>query len=379
MKKKITFLVLHLNYGGVVTSIIKTVNLLVKYYDIHLISIYRFDSVNETMISSDVKLTFLLGRKHVPNRHLIKKAINQHHYFKLLYELLRSSWILVLKYCKTALFISRIDAGIVISTDEYNARLLANYGSKSIIKMTWEHRHHRNDNNYIAMVKKYYAKLDYILLLTQAALEDYKKFLPFKDSHVFHCIPNFHDERPNDLSKLKSKNLVFVGRFDPIKGIDRLIRIFKSLETDWNLILIGDGDELNRMKDLALDTDRIIFTGHQTLDKIQKHMCDSSIFVMTSHSEGLPMVLIEAMSCGLPCIAFDVQTGPKELIIDGVNGFLVPDNDETEFKIKLALLMDDYELRKKMQSNLHLSLNRYHSSHVLDVWRQLLDGLESFS
>lgn len=379
MKKKVTFLVLHLNYGGVVTSIIKTVNLLVKYYDVNLISIYRFESVNETLISSDVNLTFLLDPKYVPNRHLIKNAIKQHHYFKLLYELLRSIFILMIKYCKTALCISRIDTGIVISTDEYNARLLVRYGKKSIIKMTWEHRHHRNDKNYIAMVKKYYVKLNHILLLTQAALDDYKNFLPMKSSQSFHCIPNFHDERPANLSELKSKNLIFVGRFDPIKGIDRLIQIFKSMDTDWNLILIGDGAELNRMKDLASDSDRIMFYGHQSLDMIQKLMCDSSIFVMTSHSEGLPMVLIEAMACGLPCIAFDIQTGPSELIIDGINGFLIPDNDETMFRNKLTLMMDDYELRKKMQSNLHLSLNRYHSSHVLELWRELLDRLESFS
>jgi glycosyltransferase involved in cell wall biosynthesis len=95
---------------------------------------------------------------------------------------------------------------------------------------------------------------------------------------------------------------------------------------------------------------------------------DSAILAMSSEREGFPMVLLEAMSVGLPMVAYDCPRGPAEVVRDGINGRLVPDGDAAAFTAALADLMDSVELRKQMGAAALADAAAYSMSHIVTRW-----------
>ena len=113
---------------------------------------------------------------------------------------------------------------------------------------------------------------------------------------------------------------------------------------------------------------------HNTKDVITAYS-SGSIFIMTSRFEGFPLVLIEAMQCGLPCIAFDCPQGPREIIEDGKNGFLIPYNDDALFIEKLSFLMEHPEERRRMGEYAKISIKRFDKQTIMNQWKELLTEL----
>lgn len=152
----------------------------------------------------------------------------------------------------------------------------------------------------------------------------------------------------------REKQVLMVGRLIKSKHQDLLIKMFSRVCTpDWNLLIVGydhlKQQHMKRLKELAKDLGvekQVIFTGKS--DEIEKHYLSASIFAFTSSSEGFPNVIGEAMSAGLPVLAFDCIAGPSEIIEEGATGFLAPLFDEPAFEAKLKLLMQDEDLRKEM-------------------------------
>ncbi|MEI7423470.1 MAG: glycosyltransferase family 4 protein [Prolixibacteraceae bacterium] len=158
-----------------------------------------------------------------------------------------------------------------------------------------------------------YPRLDLLVSLTQKDLPRLKKHNP-----QVRVIPNpltFYPEQP---AELKNKIILAVGRIDFLKGYDLMLEVFERFcrtNPDWHLRIIGDGPlkaEIERIAEKKGLSDR--FTIFPASNNIEKEYLEASIFLMTSRSEGLPMVLLEAQACGLPIIAFDCETGPAEII-----------------------------------------------------------------
>lgn len=158
---------------------------------------------------------------------------------------------------------------------------------------------------------------------------------------------------PNPVRRIEPKNLqkenwiVSVGRLHLEKGFVRLMEVFSLLKAnDWKLILAGGGVHEKEIKQKAIDfgiADRVVFLGKVT--DIDSLLLKSKIFVLSSHKEGYPNALCEAMAAGLPCVSFDIIAGPKDIIINNENGFLVPDNDIKRMAQILQSLIDKSELR----------------------------------
>ncbi len=147
----------------------------------------------------------------------------------------------------------------------------------------------------------------------------------------------------------RSKWIVYVGRFGDQKNQADLVRIFDSADSlDWHLYLVGDGPKRSLTESaiqISRSASRITITGFEK--DVSKYYNHGSIFAFTSRSEGFPNALAEAMSAGMAVIAYDCVAGPRELIDDNVNGFLIADGDEEAFRVKLATLMSDEELRER--------------------------------
>ena len=111
-------------------------------------------------------------------------------------------------------------------------------------------------------------------------------------------------------------------------------------------------------------------------DKVLEEMFSSKIYAMCSFTEALPMVIIEAASCGLPAVAFDVRVGPKALINDNKTGLLISDNDINAFADALNSLANNDELRKKMGANALEKAESFIKDNVIELWLDIFKGKE---
>jgi len=203
-------------------------------------------------------------------------------------------------------------------------------------------------------------------------------------------IPNLDIEIiPNPISKYqrinKNKRFVFekkticaVGRLNnSLKGFDLLIKAFKIIENqykDWQLIIFGEGkdrDNLeNLIQELKLDK-RVILAGR--VENPREIIVDADIFVLSSLEEGFPNVLLEAMSVGLPCVSFDCDYGPREIIDDRKNGILVEPKNIKALSDALVKLIKDKSLREKLGKNAKEKVSReFNIYKVMSHWENMI-------
>ena len=187
-------------------------------------------------------------------------------------------------------------------------------------------------------------------------------------------IPNpvtFYVENP---SNLMQKNVLAVGRLDKVKGFDLLIKSWKLICDDvgeWRLRIIGSGQEEDNLKRICeeLDARNIEFIPQQF--DIKQYYIDSSIYVMSSIEEGYGMVVIEAMECGLPIVAFD-NVGAKFLVKHGRNGLVSRTGDIATLSTNLKKLIDDFNLRLEFGKTSKEYAKKFHIENISPKWESIL-------
>ena len=188
-------------------------------------------------------------------------------------------------------------------------------------------------------------------------------------------IPNIvHLNETNSFSDCQSKSVIFVGRYSYQKDIQTLLRIWEivhSRHPDWLLHIFGGYGNLQeslRKKMECLGVNVII---HQPKVSIYEEYLNSSMLLLTSRFEPFGLVLPEAMSCGLPVIAFDCPYGPSDIISDGIDGYLIKNRDINVFAEKVCLLMENEEMRIRMGKAGILSSQRYQANIIMPQWMHL--------
>lgn len=214
-----------------------------------------------------------------------------------------------------------------------------------------------------------------VVLLTSQQISDFKSKYPH--TH-FYVIPNFIPQIPKQTINYSQKNVLSVGRLCEQKGYSRLIDIWAIIQKDsvfkeWKLSIVGEGNLRlqieKKIKDLQLEKSILLkpFT-----KEVEKEYLQASVYVMTSLYEGFPMVLIEAESYGLPCLAFDIKTGPSSIIENDKSGFLIKDDDIEDYVKKLKSLMQNQELRENMGGESKRIAQTYFSKEVvMKQWFEL--------
>lgn len=193
-------------------------------------------------------------------------------------------------------------------------------------------------------------------------------------------IPNSLPFYPTESSKCENKKIISVGRLEDQKGYDMLIKawdIIAKKYPGWTIHIYGDGSLKNKL------TDEINQRGlssslkieNPTPDIINKYI-DSSIYVMSSRFEGFGMVLIEAMSCGLPVISFDCPDGPSEIITNNKDGILVENGNINELAEKISYLIENENSRKRMGIAAKENTKRYLPYFVMQKWISLFNSLQ---
>lgn len=225
-----------------------------------------------------------------------------------------------------------------------------------------------------------YRKADYNIV------KHYDKFvvLTEEDQNLWGNLPNI-TTIPNSISFIpeiksttKERRIIAVGRTSKQKQLDVLIRIWAKIAKkypDWKLVTYGNGD-LESLQKLAEELKiRDQVENNPPTHNIQEEMVNSSIYALSSKYEGFGLVLIEAMACGLPLVSFACKCGPRDIISDGDDGFLIKENDLDGFADKLSLLIEDSGLRQKMGKTASQNVLRFTEDVVMGKWISLFDEL----
>lgn len=217
-------------------------------------------------------------------------------------------------------------------------------------------------------------RLDKMVVLTDYALKDW----PELDNVV--KIPDALPFKIDDKSDLSAKRVISIGRYAYDKGNDLLLQAWSVIEKkhpDWTLDIYGNGDKepyQKQMVELGIDPQRCHLYG--PISDVKKEYLSSSFFVLPSRFEGFGLVIIEAMACGVPVVAFDCENGPRSIIDDGETGFLIPPFDINALAEKLMQLISDDNLRKKIGANAQEAASQYDIDRIGQQWKHLFEELK---
>ena len=348
-------------------------------YDVTIINLFqRIEDINYYLISKKVKQVnlgipyFSQYKYKYPKRFWVKWHIN---------KLLKKSIIEAVK---------QVDPDILIGVSRFNANYISSIKcrAKKIIECHESKYNTIYDTNINrSFFAKYFIKIytsHYFHTIIQNAdvivtLTEGDKML-WKRAKYIDVIPNFSTMSISKYSNCTTKRVIAVGRLQWEKGFDRLLDIWKvvvSKHPDWQLEIFGEGalkEELDNMITKA-NINNIKLNG--IAHDISKEYASSSICTVTSYFEGFSLVLLEAMKHGVPCVAFDCPFGPRNIINDASNGFLVNDGDTKLFAERLCRLIEDEELRKQFSKAAIERSLLFDPDSIMNKWKNLFEQLNS--
>ena len=369
--KKVTILALHLGYGGIERAITDLANSLVENYSVEVVSTYKVYDKPVNRLDRRIKVKYLTELK--PNKKEFKSALKKFRLISAFKEGIKSVKILKLKKELMIEFIKQCDSDVIISTRDIHNEWLGEYAREGVLKIGWEHNHHHGNEKYAKKIIESCKNLDYFVLVSKDLANFYKERVNPKCVYI----PNLVS-KADVTSDLKSPNLVSVGRLSKEKGFVDLIDVFALVHMmypEWKLHLIGDGEEkdkiISKIHKYGLE-DSVIMHGFLDKDKVGKILSKSSIYLMTSFTESFGIVLLEAFSYGVPCVAFDSAEGANEIISNNWDGYLIKDRDIDEMAKRVCHLIGNYSRRFIMGQNAIKKANKYSLEEVREKWIKII-------
>ena len=275
-------------------------------------------------------------------------------------------------------FLASVKEGILISTRPGLNLLVARLAPTHVVRVGQDHV---NLQSYLralrVQMQMFYPRLDMVSALTPATARKYRKMLPKKVRvEVF---PNAVPELNGARSKLDAKVVIAAGRLTRQKGFDLLLPAWRELAQrypDWKLEIFGDGRERESLQaqidELGIGSS-VRLAGYSS--QLHEELARASLYVMSSREEGFPMVLIEAMGVGLPAVSVDCDTGPRDIITDGVDGYVVPQGDWPALIARMGELMDDPAKRRSFGAAAQHVTERYEAAAIAERWETVLAEL----
>lgn len=265
-------------------------------------------------------------------------------------------------------FITKLNLNVnpILIREFHETKNHYNICSKTLFEKYWK---------YTANIIQSYLlkKFDKLIVLTQEERKYYNKNSPIS------VIPNPIDINHTYKSNSQNNIVIAAGRLSYEKNFKSLISAWKkivSIHPEWELHIWGEGILKNELQEQINSSNlnkHIFLKGYSR--NIIKEMSKGSLFVMTSISESFALVLVEAMSCGLPVVSYSCPTGPREIISNDIDGFLFPENDEKELANKIILLMENKNKRIEMGNHALKKAQSFSVENIIDKYMKLFIDL----
>ncbi len=373
--KKITIVALHLNYGGVEKALTELANYLSLFYEVEIISTYKFKK-EPFILNQNIKVKYLLSTS--PNKEEFLKDLHSFKLFKTLKEGLKSLKILYLRKHLLIKELKNLKTDIIISTRAFHNKLIGKYANKDIAKIAWEHNHHQNNSSYIKKTINSVRNFDYFILVSQELTDFYTPLVKPKCLYIPNSIQIESTYKHEPQNKL-----IAIGRLSQEKGFLDLIDIFNLFSKEnpsYNLTIIGDGplkqQLITKIKSLNLEQ-KIFLKGYLPPKEVHAELNTSKVYLMTSYTESFGIVLLEAMAHKIPCLAFTSANGAKEIINNAYNGYLIPNRDFKLYVKTLTEIITDTSLYEKLSQNSYLTSLKFDSKTIQEKWLNLLASINS--
>ncbi|TDD46671.1 glycosyltransferase family 4 protein [Nonomuraea terrae] len=377
--KQVRILLLHAHgMGGTIRTVFNLAGYLADEHDVEIVSILkeaekpffpvdprvRFRFLDDRLRPGGGPLRAMLSKR--PSR-LIPKAENAYHRFNQWTDL------------KLARYIRSLDTGVLIATRPGLNLAMAQLARPGVITIGQEHVALRTQPEEVQeLIKWRYRRLDALITLTKADLQDYREALPKKPRRLAR-IPNAVPPMGGGVSPLDAKVAVAVGRMTKIKGFHRLITAWETVAAahpDWKLRIYGAGPQ---HEPLARQVAEAGLEGSVELpgpaSDIGAELEKASIFVLSSRHEGFPMTILEAMAKGLAIVSFNSPHGPKEMITHGVDGLLVKPRTNAELASSIIRVIEDERLRRDLAAGALETARSYDVNAIGRQWDALLSDL----
>ncbi|MDI6002607.1 glycosyltransferase family 4 protein [Cobetia marina] len=297
----------------------------------------------------------------------------------------------------------RPDVVIVVESIGFLPFLLPSYLLRRTRYLCWEHFNATSD---LGVPRRNAARrlaarrADRIVVLSHEDREYWEQLLP-QSTERLSVVPNLNPLEHEILQRqarlqdaaaappavapsetVAPKVAVAVGRLTHQKGFDLLLEAWAAIPAEsrdgWVLRIVGEGDAREALEAQAerLGITRQIQMPGQCSD-IRREYAAADLFVLSSRFEGFGLVLVEALSCGVPCISFACPAGPREILKHGINGYLVEQGNVAAFSQQLGAVLGDDEVLARLRANVDYGLERFSRRTVEASWQAVLEGLEA--
>ncbi len=389
---KIRFLIANAyGVGGTIKATYNLAGELAKRHDIEIVSVQKHREAPAFPVPPDVRLRALVDRSPRAQRaeetragalprakgklkdwardrpsHVVHPRDFRYKNFNLFTDL------------RLVQFLRSLDDEIVIGTRAGLNLAVARFARPSAIRVGQEHLNMTKYGPEIrAAFRKYYPRLDVYSALTEGDATAFSELLGAGARVV--CIPNGVPEVAGARSSTVGNVAIAAGRLTPQKGFDRLLPAWAEVarkHPDWELRIFGGGKLRRRLErrieELGIgDTARLM--GYT--DELPQEMAKAAFYVMSSRFEGFPMVLLEAMRCGLPIVSFDCPNGPRDLISHGQDGFLVPDGDVDALAAAMIEMIELGDARRSFGNAALEKSKQYEMPAISRRWEELLEEI----
>lgn len=358
-RKHIAFIIPSLQSGGAERVVSTLANSLINSFDVTLIVIYKGIPFYE--LDSKINIIYCFATYEAKSKVLASLSMHVKLNRKIVNTIKVNNISTIIGFMTTA----NIHAIIASKFTK----------TKSIISERANPLHDEVNKLWQKARRWLYPKSDMLVIQTNDVKSLYKSFVP--DSKL--CVisnPISEDLLQKVEPKAIKENLIIsVGRLDDGKNHELLINAFSKINSSgWIVNIIGDGPKKDSLQhvinSLGLSKSVTLIGRTKTISDFYNK---ASLFVLTSNHEGFPNALIEAMHFNMACISTNCQFGPSELITDGVNGYLIPLDDQLALQNRLELLINDAKLRSQLQTNTAKNLDQYSVATIANQWKTLIE------
>jgi glycosyltransferase involved in cell wall biosynthesis len=368
--------------GGTIRATFTLAGELAKRHRVEIVSVYRMRaSAPAIPVPAGVRLRTLtdlraatLERARVRRRlHAFpSRLISSYDYRYENFSLLTDAGLLR--------FMASVHDGVLIGTRPGLNLVIAHLAPESVVRVGQDHvnlaSYHRGLRRHMTEA---YGRLDLLTTLTEGDAADYRALLG--DRPPIECFPNPAPDVGGRRASLDAPVVIAAGRLTRQKGFDRLLDAWPGMlarNPGWELRIFGDGAEREA---LERQIDALGIGGSVRLAGFTRNLHDefarASLYVMTSRQEGFPMVLLEAMGAGLPVVSVDCHTGPRDIVTDGVDGRIVPEDDRAALVEATSALMADLGARRAYGAAALRAAARYEPGSVAARWEARLGELRT--